>query len=123
VDTYSAIKLWFAKFPEFTKNKFWISGESYCGMYLPLLADQLLTNLDKIIPGQKLNFQGVLIGNGVMLTEGYWRRQARNAFYSHHYFYGPEIKSLLASCKYNSSDDTNPSCLMGNKLADEVFLS
>jgi carboxypeptidase C (cathepsin A) len=58
-------------------------------MYTPLLAEQLLNNLDTIIPGQKLNFQGMLIGNGVMLTENYWRRQARNTFYSRHYFYGP----------------------------------
>ncbi len=120
-DNLLSLKQWFTLFPEFSKNKFWISGESYCGMYIPQLADQVLKNINTIIPDGKLDFQGVLIGNGVMLTESHWRRQARNTFFSRHYFYGPEIKNLIRNCKYTSSDDTNPSCLTGNKLADEVF--
>lgn len=117
----AAISQWFKKFPEFADNNFWISGESYCGMYIPLLASQVLNNIDKIIEGKRLAFKGVLIGNGVMVTESHWRRQARNTFFSRHYFYGPEIQGLIANCKYDASDDTNPSCMMGNKLADEVL--
>lgn len=92
-------------------------------MYIPLLANQVLNNIDKIIDGKRLAFKGILIGNGVMVTESHWRRQARNTFFSRHYFYGPEIQGLIANCKYDVSDDTNPSCMMGNKLADEVMLS
>lgn len=122
-DNLMAISQWFKKFPEFSGNNFWISGESYCGMYIPLLANQVLNNIDKIIEGKRLAFKGILIGNGVMLTESHWRRQARNTFFSRHYFYGPEIQGLIANCKYDASDDTNASCMMGNKLADEVLLS
>ena len=57
-------------------------------MYIPLLTDQILKDIDNILPKGKLNFQGILIGNGVMNTESYWRRQARNTFYSRHYFFG-----------------------------------
>jgi hypothetical protein len=89
-------------------------------MYIPLLANQVLNNIDKIVEGRNLAFKGILIGNGVMLTESHWRRQARNTFFSRHYFYGPEIQGLISKCKYDSSDDNNPSCTMGNKLADEV---
>lgn len=117
-DNLKSIALWFQKFPEFSDNNFWISGESYCGMYIPLLANEVLKNIDTIIPDKTLKFKGFLIGNGVMVTESHWRRQARNTFFSRHYFYGPEIKALIAKCKYDSSDDTNPSCMMGNKLAD-----
>jgi carboxypeptidase C (cathepsin A) len=35
-------------------------------MYLPTLADQILKNQDSIIEEGKLNFQGMLIGNGIM---------------------------------------------------------
>lgn len=91
-------------------------------MYIPQLANEVLTNIDKIIDGKTLQFKGILIGNGVMVTESHWRRQARNTFFSRHYFYGPEILGLIGKCKYDASDDTNPSCTMGNKLADEVFL-
>jgi carboxypeptidase C (cathepsin A) len=71
-------------------------------MYVPLFADQVLLKQDSIIDGGKLNFQGILIGNGVMLTELHWRRQARNTFFSRHYFYGPEILGLINKCKYSS---------------------
>jgi carboxypeptidase C (cathepsin A) len=57
-------------------------------MYIPLLANQLIINKDTLFGGS-LNFQGILIGNGVMLTELHWRRQARNTFFTRHYFYGP----------------------------------
>lgn len=89
-------------------------------MYIPQLANEVLTNIDKIIDGKTLQFKGILIGNGVMVTESHWRRQARNTFFSRHYFYGPEILGLIGKCKYDASDDTNPSCTMGNKLADEA---
>lgn len=117
-DNLRAIQEWFKKFPEHSDKNFWISGESYCGMYIPLLANQVLNNIDKIVEGRNLAFKGILIGNGVMLTESHWRRQARNTFFSRHYFYGPEIQGLISKCKYDSSDDNNPSCTMGNKLAD-----
>eukprot|EP00759_Apiculatamorpha_spiralis_P002173 PhF_6_TR10808/c0_g1_i1/m.17411/K16296/SCPL-I; serine carboxypeptidase-like clade I len=49
-----------AKFPEFRHNKFFISGESYAGIYVPTLAEQLLNN-PTVIP----NFVGIMVGNGV----------------------------------------------------------
>jgi hypothetical protein len=58
-------------------------------MYIPLFADQVLKNKGNIVEGGDINFAGILIGNGVMLTELHWRRQARTTFYSRHYFYGP----------------------------------
>lgn len=67
-DNVAALTAWYKKFPEFNKNKFWISGESYCGMYIPLFADQVLKNKASIVEGADINFAGILIGNGVMLT-------------------------------------------------------
>lgn len=37
-DNYKAIKTWFSKFPEYKTNEFFISGESYAGIYVPYLA-------------------------------------------------------------------------------------
>jgi carboxypeptidase C (cathepsin A) len=50
--------LFFQRFPNFRKNKFWISGESYAGIYVPMLAD-LVSN------DSSINFAGMLVGNGV----------------------------------------------------------
>nr|CAD2173543.1 unnamed protein product [Meloidogyne enterolobii] len=57
---YEALKQFYNKFPDFKGRPTIISGESYAGVYLPMLA-----NL--IIKGQtnyQINFKGVLIGNG-----------------------------------------------------------
>lgn len=89
-DNMAAIREWFKLFPEYEGNRFWITGESYCGMYIPLVTDLILRNKDKILPsGKELNFRGIMIGNGVMLTDLHWRREARNKFYTKHYHVGP----------------------------------
>lgn len=56
---YLALKDFFEKFPTFKKNKFFMTGESYAGVYLPTLA--VLVDDDKDI-----NFGGVAIGNGYL---------------------------------------------------------
>jgi carboxypeptidase C (cathepsin A) len=52
------LKLWFQAFPQFKTNKFWISGESYAGIYIPTLADVVMGD-------SSINFQGILVGNGI----------------------------------------------------------
>jgi len=37
-DAINALKIWYAKFPEFKANKLFVSGESYAGVYVPYLA-------------------------------------------------------------------------------------
>jgi carboxypeptidase C (cathepsin A) len=37
-------------------------------MYIPFLANLIIDNKDKIIADGTINFKGILIGNGVMLT-------------------------------------------------------
>ena len=90
-------------------------------MYIPNFASTLIdANNDLMQNEEKINFKGIMIGNGVMLTDRHWRRQARNTFYSKHYFYGPEINNLIKNCEYDQSDDFNPSCIRGNQMADRV---
>ena len=37
------VQFFFVKFPEFSTNEFYIAGESYAGIYVPMLADHILT--------------------------------------------------------------------------------
>lgn len=89
-------------------------------MYIPYFASALIdaNKQGAFVNDGKINFKGVMIGNGVMRTDIHWRREARNTFYSKHYFYGTEITNLINNCEYSSADDTNPSCIKGNSLAD-----
>lgn len=41
VDNLAAVLGWYEKFPEFKTNDLYISGESYAGIYVPYLVNQI----------------------------------------------------------------------------------
>ncbi|CAL1262369.1 unnamed protein product [Larinioides sclopetarius] len=59
-DNYVALQNFFEKFPEFKKNDFYITGESYGGIYVPTLSVRVLTGPANI------NFKGFAVGNGYL---------------------------------------------------------
>ena len=63
-----AVEAFYAKFPEYKQNKFFITGESYAGVYVPTLAEEIV-NAEKAnsYTGAKLN--GIAVGNGCTGTE------------------------------------------------------
>jgi carboxypeptidase C (cathepsin A) len=63
VDNLAAIKDFFSKFPELQANDFWITGESYAGIYIPTLAQQVIEDNAKK-PAVTINLKGILVGNG-----------------------------------------------------------
>lgn len=68
VDNLAALKDFFGKFPELQANDFWITGESYAGIYIPTLAQQVIEDNNKS-PAVKINLKGVLVGNGCIGNE------------------------------------------------------
>lgn len=62
-DVYALLTLFFKQFPEYAKQPFHISGESYAGHYIPVFAAEILSHKKR-----NINLQSVLIGNG--LTDG-----------------------------------------------------
>lgn len=59
-DNHKAVQMLFQGFPELAKGqKFYISGESYAGIYVPVLSRLVLA--DTSLP----QFAGILVGNGV----------------------------------------------------------
>lgn len=54
-----------AGFPEFSSNDFYLTGESYAGVYIPHIANHIrLANLEEATAAQRINLQGFMIGNG-----------------------------------------------------------
>ncbi|CAL9222352.1 unnamed protein product [Arabidopsis halleri] len=61
-DSHTFLLEWFKMFPEFQSNPFFISGESYAGIYVPTLASEVK---NKNVTKPVINFKGYLVGNGV----------------------------------------------------------
>ncbi|KAK6122205.1 hypothetical protein DH2020_044051 [Rehmannia glutinosa] len=63
-DSHIFLLKWFELYPEFLSNPFFISGESYAGIYVPTLAYEVAQGIDA---GVKpiLNLKGYMVGNGV----------------------------------------------------------
>lgn len=62
-DNYRALIGFFRKFPNLKKNDFYISGESYAGIYVPYLAKKILDM--NMLPSSEtvINLKGIMIGN------------------------------------------------------------
>ncbi|XP_071441643.1 venom serine carboxypeptidase-like [Hetaerina americana] len=71
-DMHTALVQFFTMFPEYQKNSFYITGESYAGKYIPAVGYSIYKrNPDSEV---KINLQGLAIGNGMtdpesMVTE------------------------------------------------------
>ncbi|ESP01459.1 hypothetical protein LOTGIDRAFT_206131 [Lottia gigantea] len=57
-NNYLALKDFFSKYPEYSSNAFYVTGESYGGVYVPTLSALVVDDKD-------INFQGMVIGNGI----------------------------------------------------------
>ena len=74
-DNLQALLKFFNYFPTFAANEFYISGESYAGIYVPSLAYFIVeSNKNGVNPS--INLKGILVGNGVTLwsvdTDSVW---------------------------------------------------
>ena len=82
-DNHVAVTHFFKKFPQFKKNRFYVTGESYAGIYVPTLSVRILTKSPDI------NFQGFAVGNGVLDWKMY-----TNSLILFSYFHGIIGKKL-----------------------------
>lgn len=111
-DNHEAIKHFFLKFPQFKANPFFVTGESYAGIYVPTLSVQILRNSPDI------NLQGYAIGNGYLDQE-----KLGNSLILFGYFHGlygqSTWRNLIKSCcslSNNSIDITRGGCdFVGSK--------
>ncbi|CAI2358246.1 unnamed protein product [Caenorhabditis sp. 36 PRJEB53466] len=103
-DNYNSIKdFFFNIFPEYQNNSFYITGESYGGVYVPTLSKLLI---EKISAGDiQLNFKGIVIGNAELTT----KFQVNSVIFQL-YTYGLvgeiEYNALVQNCCPNVTDAT-----------------
>jgi len=113
LDAYEFLVHFFALYPEFQSNRFLITGESYAGIYIPMLIEQI--DIDSL--SAKINFQGAAIGNGcwgnTVGTCAFSSAQSQQIsadFYFGHGMYSQELRSqMLSACGDFSS--LSPKCI------------
>merc|ERR1712000_483379 len=71
VDNYMFLQGFFDVYSEFASNDFWITGESYAGVYIPTLAYQILTNGTDAQLASNLKRGGLMLGNPVTNCDSY----------------------------------------------------
>ncbi|XP_022883652.1 serine carboxypeptidase-like 48 [Olea europaea var. sylvestris] len=67
-DLYNFLQAFFKEHPQYVKNDFYITGESYEGHYIPALAARVHRG-NKNKEGVYINLKGVAIGNGLTNPE------------------------------------------------------
>lgn len=90
-DNAHALESFFSKFPEFARHEFFITGESYGGVYVPTLATTIIES--KI----DINLKGIAVGNGISSFALNDNSAVEFAYY--HGLFGDDLwKKLVSSC-------------------------
>ncbi|XP_049574763.1 cathepsin A-like isoform X1 [Syngnathus scovelli] len=114
-DNYKALQSFFAKFPSFTRNDFFIFGESYGGIYVPTLSLRIAAGNDSI------KFKGFAVGNGLSSYE--LNDQALIYFAYYHGLFGQELWQDLNNycCEEQRCDFSNSTSSKCQTMVSVVF--
>ena len=98
IDNYAFLNNFFKEFPEFSKNDFWLTGESYAGVYIPTLANQILDGSNENL---KNTFQGFMLGNPVIHCP-VWVQESSTVIVNNWYWHGLISYSMRAAWYQNN---------------------
>lgn len=106
VQNLEAVIDFFKRFPDFKRNDFYISGESYAGIYVPFLASKIIEYNKEAVELDKIMLKGILVGNGV--TD--WKYDTTPAlieFAFTHGIYSTELRNKYLRFCLDGPDDTD----------------
>ncbi|KAG1675635.1 putative serine carboxypeptidase F41C3.5 [Nymphon striatum] len=96
-DNYEVLQNFFLKYPQFSTNNFFISGESYGGKYVPLLVNRITNGKAEI------NLKGFAVGNG--LLDDFMNGVSAAFYYYYHGFIDQNsMNKVVKACCSNSFD-------------------
>ncbi|KAE9590161.1 hypothetical protein Lal_00027914 [Lupinus albus] len=93
-DNLVFLQNWFTKFPEYTNNDFFITGESYAGHYVPQLAQLIVKTKTKF------NLKGIAIGNPLLEFNTDFNSRA-DFLWSHGLISDSTFKIFTKVCNYS----------------------
>jgi len=110
-DNLIALTSFFSNFTEFKGRDFYISGESYAGIYVPWLAKTVL-DWNAKNEDNEINLKGILVGNGVVN----WQYDASNALAEFAYQRG-----LLEEYVYETYTENDCSIFSEKEVCSDIF--
>ena len=115
-DNLKALVYWYTLFPEYIPNSFYISGESYAGVYVPSLA-YFIQQWNNNGTGTSINLKGFLVGNPVtdwnVDTDSVWP-----SFLYWHQLIDDSIYAPWVNLNCSLLWPSNPAC---DSLADSMY--
>ncbi|CAI9115879.1 OLC1v1016890C1 [Oldenlandia corymbosa var. corymbosa] len=117
---YEFLKKWLIDHPEFISNPFYVGGDSYAGMIVPIVS-QLISNGNAVGLEPKINMKGYVLGNPVTNAAGV------NFQIPHAHGLGlisDELyQSLKDTCKgeYQQIDSSNALCLQHMQTFNQLL--
>ena len=112
---YYALLNWFESFSAFKSLPFWITGESYAGMYIPYLTSLIINNTAT----NKINLKGIMVGNGVLVTDDAFNNNTLLNYFANHNLFSPQLLSILNGVCPN--DPLSASCLYAQQEAASIL--
>ncbi|KAL6555604.1 hypothetical protein OROHE_007276 [Orobanche hederae] len=108
-DSHTFLLKWFDLYPEFISNPFFISGESYAGIYVPTLAYEVAQGIDAGVKPILNLKRGYMVGNGV--TDNVFDGNALIPSVHGMGLISDElVEAVSAECKGNYYNHTNKKC-------------
>ncbi|PSR86559.1 Serine carboxypeptidase-like [Actinidia chinensis var. chinensis] len=104
-DLYDFLQAFFKQHPQYAKNDFYITGESYAGHYIPAFATRVQKG-NKGKEGIFVNLKGIAIGNGFTDPEIQYKAYPDFAL---------DMK-LINQSDYNSVNELVPPCEQATKI-------
>eukprot|EP00602_Paraphysomonas_sp_CaronLab_P004870 CAMPEP_0185024084 /NCGR_PEP_ID=MMETSP1103-20130426/6997_1 /TAXON_ID=36769 /ORGANISM="Paraphysomonas bandaiensis, Strain Caron Lab Isolate" /LENGTH=485 /DNA_ID=CAMNT_0027556943 /DNA_START=59 /DNA_END=1516 /DNA_ORIENTATION=- len=129
-DNLAAVEAFYSMFPEYIQNKFFITGESYAGIYVPTLAEAIL-NAEKDGSYTGATLTGIAVGNGCTGTEvGICGSGPQGTYYEWQYlvqtgFIDTDLKnSINAECDWEAAEKNEEGALSAKciQLLNEASL-
>jgi serine carboxypeptidase-like clade 2 len=103
LDNLEAVLGWFEKYPEFKENDLYLAGESYAGIYVPFLMNNMHHYIQQHIGDDsvfKPNLKGMMVGNGVTN----WAQDTFPSYFEMAYWHSLVDQSLYEKAKELNCD-------------------
>ncbi|KAJ9538213.1 hypothetical protein OSB04_030946 [Centaurea solstitialis] len=121
MQTYQFLRKWLVDHPEFLKNPFYVGGDSYSGIVVPMVVQEIYNGIE-VGEWPQINIKGYVLGNPVTNISSEYN--SRIPFAHNMALLSDEIyESAKENCRgeYRKVDPNNSLCIRDLKVVEKCF--